>query len=663
MRIFWLAFFALFLISCSGSEDAVTSDEFCTIDSDCLFLGSNYYCDIAKNICKKKGGSGTTDADSKSSGDSDGVSGDSKPSGDTDGIDADNLSNDSDSCVSGQTKSCYSGPEYTAGKGICKAGTQKCTQQGGWGSCEGEVTPQPDNCDDTLDNDCSGVANDGFKNSVAGCICIPFKSECDGNLSKVCMMDGKTLKIYECDPVQGSTCVDGLCTGPCAPQMLENASYIGCDYFPTVTVNSQLGSASGGDTTGIDFAVVVSNSAAVEAQITITQGATNIKTAVIAANSVQVITLPWTSLRTATSTIVGPEKAYRLRTNQPVTLYQFNPLQYTNGGGLFSYTNDASLLLPTSAWANKYVVASRNTWQWSGYTLPGFYAVVARSDATVVTITPSATTGSIIAGAGLPASGAGTVTLNTGDILQVLSGPSTASDLTGTIVSSDKPVQIISGHDCTFIPADTGYCDHLEESMFPIVTLGNEYLVSAPSITNPSTKKAAFLRIITAEDGNTNITYDPPNAGWPASISGIGRFVELDSQSPFKITADKKILVSQYMKGQDAGGGTGDPAMSLSVPVIQYRNNYLFHAPTNYEINFVDVIAPSTGTVTLDGVAVSGFVAIGSTGFSAATMQLGEGNAGNHTITGTVGFFISVYGYGQYTSYWYPGGLNLTRER
>ena len=28
--------------------------------------------------------------------------------------------------------------------------------------------------------------------------------------------------------------------------------------------------------------------------------------------------------------------------------------------------------------------------------------------------------------------------------------------------------------------------------------------------------------------------------------------------------------------------------------------------------------------------------------------------------TGSEPFGISVYGYGQYTSYWYPGGLNLT---
>ena len=34
--------------------------------------------------------------------------------------------------------------------------------------------------------------------------------------------------------------------------------------------------------------------------------------------------------------------------------------------------------------------------------------------------------------------------------------------------------------------------------------------------------------------------------------------------------------------------------------------------------------------------------------------------SGNHSITGDQGFGISVYGYGVDTSYWYPGGLDLS---
>ena len=55
--------------------------------------------------------------------------------------------------------------------------------------------------------------------------------------------------------------------------------------------------------------------------------------------------------------------AYRLRTTRPVTVYQYSPLQYSDGSGFgFSYTNDASVLLPTNAWTGNYRVVSRNHW-------------------------------------------------------------------------------------------------------------------------------------------------------------------------------------------------------------------------------------------------------------------------------------------------------------
>ena len=118
------------------------------------------------------------------------------------------------------------------------------------------------------------------------------------------------------------------------------------------------------------------------------------------------------------------------------------------------------------------------------------------------------------------------------------------------------------------------------------------------------------------------------------------------------------------MVGQAYGGGgpTGDPAMAQAVAVEQYRTNYLFHAPTNYEANYVNVTAPTGATVILDGVAIpaAAFAAIGGTGYSLARRQLANTGTGNHSVTSGVAVGISVYGYGQYTSYWYPGGLNLT---
>lgn len=66
-----------------------------------------------------------------------------------------------DECVSGETRSCYTGRDNTRGKGICELGTEEC-KNGRWsGVCEGEVTPKSEEkCGDDKDNDCNGFVDE-----------------------------------------------------------------------------------------------------------------------------------------------------------------------------------------------------------------------------------------------------------------------------------------------------------------------------------------------------------------------------------------------------------------------------------------------------------------------------------------------------------------------
>jgi hypothetical protein len=528
---------------------------------------------------------------------------------------------------------------------ICGDGEQRCDGNILQVCVDNEFVPS-----ETCEHACS---------SVHGCVlCVPNSGSCEGEVATTCNSDGTGFVETACDALQGMSCdlKTGHCTGECSPEFL-GTSYIGCDYFPTVTGNVVDPS--------LNFAVAVANTRTTAATVTVDGGAlATPMTFEVAPGSVGVQILPWqNALKTDSASygVLAIDGAYHLRSTVPVTVYQFNPIEYVNSFGVYSYTNDASLLLPTNTWNVDYMVAAWPPLGAGVGSMPSLLAVTAAQDNTAVTVNVKAAT---YAGASVPAFAVGvpqTVTLNAGDVLELVSfGGTDSGDLTGSAVTADKPVQVIGGHYCADVPTDTLYCDHMEESMFPVATLSDEYIVTAPSVPTLPNGKVEVVRIL-ATQPDTVLTYDPPQAGVPTTIETPGSFVEIARQAAdYKISANHKILVVQYMEGQEAGGNTGDPAMTLAVPVDQYRTDYLFHAPTNYEVNYVNVTAPTGAVVMLDGLPVSGFTAIGSSGFEVARVILPNGVDGNHQITSDQKIGITVYGYGQYTSYWYPGGLDLS---
>jgi hypothetical protein len=527
-----------------------------------------------------------------------------------------------------------------------------------------------------------------------GCVvCEPGKIECHGDFSTICQPDGKSASQDYCDAAQGQWCnvEKGVCEGPCSKSAL-GTSYIGCEYYPTITGQ--------GVNDDFQFAVAIGNASLETAEVTIEGGALGSPMHVsVDPGGVAIQYLPWVADLKLCSTkevgygldggcyqrhyqneVVGgaivkkgtgalvAKGAYHLRSTRPVTVYQYSPLDYKYDAARawpYSYTNDASLLIPTNAWTGAYVAAAWPGWEHSpGVFLPNpsQVTVTAAKDDTHVTIVTRATTegggGTPVLEAGVPA----TITLQAGDVLELTAA---VGDLTGTRVDADQPVQVVSGHYCTQVPIGSTACDHLEESMLPVEALSTTYLVTAPYLPSLSGAREQLTRIVATTDATT-VTFDPPVPGVPSpqTLAKAGDFLELPLvKADYQVKADHKILVVQYMIGQDAppAAGTGDPSMSLAVPNDQYRSDYLFHAPVSYETNFVNLTAPVGATVNLDGnpVPASAFVAIGGSGFAVARVALSDGAAGNHHAESSMPFGISVYGYGQYTSYWYPGGLDL----
>ena len=79
-------------------------------------------------------------------------------------------------------------------------------------------------------------------------------------------------------------------------------------------------------------------------------------------------------------------------------------------------------------------------------------------------------------------------------------------------------------------------------------------------------------------------------------------------KTDFEIQGDHSFAVSTFTLGAaivDPSTQTpnqqGDPDQSMAVAVAQFRTNYVFLAPSDYEESFVTIIAPVGTSVSIDG--------------------------------------------------------------
>jgi hypothetical protein len=532
-----------------------------------------------------------------------------------------------------------------------------------------------------------------------GCrVCAPTSFACDGSTRLRCNDEGSALvTVEQCGA--GLTCSADGCLDLCA-EAAKNRSYLGCDYWPVFTANSALDPL-------FTPAVAIGNGNLVAAHIRISKASTLVAELDVPAGGAQTVELAFEeALKGAQGSRLVRQGAYHLTASVPVTVHQFNPLFFElsspcaaasqrDGGTAkptcFSYTNDASLLFPSSALARdpesaeglQFVAVSRASFlgdPQDGTPLqgaPGFVTVVAVGDEpALVTLRSSANTQAspdafvapMDALEALAPGGMLQRTLAPGDVLQVLTSlpaqcdgtrsangvfcdPGPSFDLTGTLITADAPIQVIGGHDCTNVPFDLRACDHLEESLLPLHAWGSSAIVSVPS---PAAGGQSMLRVLSGADNNT-ISFDPP-VHEPITLGRFQSF-ELSTSASTLVRGTGRLLLAQYLVGQEATRRVGDPSMTVAVPIDQYRSAYNFLSPETYELNFIDIIALQRDVVTLDGELVDGFVKLGEGPYGIATVPLVQ--SGAHEIHGSSGFGIQLYGLGSFTSYMLPGGLDL----
>ncbi len=604
-----------------------------------------------------------------------------------------------DGAVPGLDGSVPPGTDAMVGPFRCDPGTSGCDGNVYWEcGADGMTRSVETVCDDACDPGLRCV------------LCRPGERRCAGSVSEVCTANGRAWVAGRDCADWGSTCGgDGFCGDTCADAE-RTASNVGCEYWPTPLANTgEL------DPSTFDYRVVVANPNDVAANVRVTRAGSEAWTGTVPARGLTEIPLPWIDGQSfnvpqgSWSSFVNATGAYRMTSDVPVIASQFNPFEYSVGG-VFSYTNDATLLYPTHVLTGDYVGAtyaplSRRTGSEGGIGGGSFSSIRYPGYIAVVGTTPGTTTVQVTARGEVAADASGrwpatrtggsfTFSLAQGEVAHILAAvPPECTpgrpgfveerecttvpifgemcdlfqtckerdyDLTGSRVVADQPVAVFGGHTCAYVPTSAQACDHLEVQMPPIQSWGRAY-VSAP-MADGSINGTNVVRVLPAFEA-TEVTVTPPQGGVSGGTLSPGQFLEFDATTPFTVTGTSAVLVAQYLRGQYATtpeSARGDPAMTVLVPSEQFRSEYTFILPSSYNAgtngqNHVLVIRPPGLAITLDGAPLTAtFTPIG--GSEVAVVLL---DGGTHTMSAAMPFGLIAYGMGSFTSYATPAGLDL----
>jgi len=312
-----------------------------------------------------------------------------------------------------------------------------------------------------------------------------------------------------------------------------------------------------------------------------------------------------------------------------------------------AFTTDAFVGLPVETFGTSFLPLG---WP-DGRNGASQFAVVASQDNTTVTITPSVDAGQRTAGEAFD------ITLNRNEVYQLQTN-GTGDDLTGTVITADRPVGLFAGNSCANIPDDGfNFCDTVVQQIPPVPTWGQR-IFTLPLQTRMD---GDTFRILAAED-ETAVTIAGPEE--PESFMlNAGEAAQRLLEGTNEISADKPILVAQYANSSGFDNTLGDPFMIILPPFEQFLDSYTFATPgATFETNFVNIICRTEDAeneeVFLDGTAIPAdmFQSVGDSGFSCTKQSIGMGS---HTVTSTEPCGIYVYGFAEDNSYGYTGGMAL----
>lgn len=299
--------------------------------------------------------------------------------------------------------------------------------------------------------------------------------------------------------------------------------------------------------------------------------------------------------------------------------YTGSGIHISSDEGIFVYcflksssSSEGFLVIPVNSLGTEYFISGYTedpmfsaVW---GYRFPSTACIVATEDRTKMRFTMG---GNILSttGAGVAPGTVVNVTLNSGDVWLVMADGEGA-DLTGSAISSNKPVAVTTGNPCANIPEGNQWCDYIAEMLLPTEFWGMDYHV----VKIPGRKYPPIVRVL-AESENTKIFRDGkqialiPDAG---GIEGkgwqemrLGPMLEDQSKSAV-ISGDKPIGVMLYNPGvqeDDYPLPQIDPFMMCQIPYDQYSRDMIFYVPGRFfDTNRINLVyqTDETGLITDD---------------------------------------------------------------
>ena len=339
-----------------------------------------------------------------------------------------------------------------------------------------------------------------------------------------------------------------------------------------------------------------------------------------------------------------------------------------------AHTTDAFLALPSPISdfdEYHYMAAMYHSLHSRLSSYSSIIAIVATEDSTSLSVRPSQNTN---IGSTYTTKGSRTnITLNKAETLLIKK----TADLTGSMITSNKPISFFSGHQCTFIPHDVWACDVLVEQLPPVENWGNQFA------TAPLKERTRYdlFRVISGENDNTVhiscVRSDQPQLDGLTTSFSLNRAnyrdVTISSTQYCWIEGSKKTLLLQFSVGQDTDRVSSDPFMAMVPPVDQYSNTYTLQAIpstlqpyTHYMNIFIPEVFYQPDDIYLNQLPLSSynfqFISIkrlGVTAVYATQIDVAEGVQTLYHTNPLGRLGVLAYGFGSYNSYGYPGGLRL----